>query len=254
MIWRVTAPGILQDQIDYYRARAAEYDEWWFRGGRYDRGAEQNARWHADTAAVDAALIDWLGNNRPRNVLELACGTGLFTRHLAPRTDHVTAIDASAEVLAINRARVGGDNVEYIEADLFAWQPQRRYDAVFFSFWLSHVPADRFDAFWAMVARALMPGGAAYLIDSAFDRTSTAKDHVLPGHDEGVVTRKLNDGREFRIVKMFYEPESLTVRLRQIGWNAVLDRTASYFIYGSAEPHAAAAAGANDSRGRTRDP
>ena len=250
---RVTAPGILQDQIDYYRARAAEYDEWWFRGGRYDRGAEQNARWHADTAAVDAALVDWLGKHCPRNVLELACGTGLFTRHLAPRTDHVTAIDASSEVLAINRARVGGDNVEYVQADLFTWQPQRRYDAVFFSFWLSHVPADRFDAFWAMVAGALTPGGAAYLIDSAFDRTSTAKDHVLPGQNEGVVTRKLNDGREFRIVKMFYEPESLTARLRQIGWNAALDRTASYFIYGSAEPHAAVAAGANDSRGRTRN-
>jgi SAM-dependent methyltransferase len=233
----MTDSGILRDQVDYYRARAAEYDEWWFRGGRYDRGTELNARWHADTAAVDAALVDWLAKRRPRNVLELACGTGLFTRHLAPRTECVTALDASSEVLALNRARVGGDNVEYIEADLFSWQPPRRYDAVFFSFWLSHVPPDRFDAFWAMVARALMPRGAAYLIDSAFDRTSTAKDHVLPGQNEGVVTRRLNDGREFRIVKMFYEPESLTARLQQIGWNAALDRTANYFIYGSAERH-----------------
>jgi demethylmenaquinone methyltransferase/2-methoxy-6-polyprenyl-1,4-benzoquinol methylase len=233
----MTDSGILRDQVDYYRARAAEYDEWWFRGGRYDRGTELNARWHADTAAVDAALVDWLAKRRPRNVLELACGTGLFTRHLAPRAECVTALDASSEVLDLNRARVGGDNVEYIEADLFSWQPPRRYDAVFFSFWLSHVPPDRFDAFWAMVARALMPRGAAYLIDSAFDRTSTAKDHVLPGQNEGVVTRRLNDGREFRIVKMFYEPESLTARLQQIGWNAALDRTANYFIYGSAERH-----------------
>jgi len=234
----VTATGILQDQIDYYRARAAEYDEWWFRGGRYDRGAELNARWHADTAAVDAALIDWLDARRPRNVLELASGTGLFTRHLAPRTDHVTALDASSEVLAINRARVGAGNVEYIEADLFTWRPPRRYDAVFFSFWLSHVPPDRFDAFWAMVRQALEPGGAAYLIDSAFDRTSTAKDHVLPGQSDGVVTRRLNDGREFRIVKVFYEPGDLTERLRRVGWDSALDRTANYFIYGSAEPHA----------------
>ena len=237
----MSATGILQDQIDYYRARAAEYDEWWFRGGRYDRGAELNARWHADTAAVDAALIGWLGAHRPRKVLELACGTGLFTRHLAPRSGHVTALDASSEVLAVNRARVVGGNVEYIEADLFSWRPQQRYDAVFFSFWLSHVPPDRFDAFWAMVRQALEPGGAAYLIDSAFDRTSTAKDHVLTAQGDGVVTRRLNDGREFRIVKMFYEPADLTERLRQIGWNAALDRTANYFIYGSAEPDAAIA-------------
>src|ERR1700716_2512411 len=104
MMRRMIDSGILQDQIDYYRARAAEYDEWWLRGGRYDRGSELNARWHAATAAVDAALVAWLGERRPRNVLELACGTGLFTRHLALRTDHVTALDASSEVLAINRA------------------------------------------------------------------------------------------------------------------------------------------------------
>ena len=44
--------SILEQQIDYYRARAGEYDEWWFRRGRYDRGADLNSRWHADTNAV----------------------------------------------------------------------------------------------------------------------------------------------------------------------------------------------------------
>src|SRR5260370_4337781 len=146
----MTVSRIMQDQVDYYRARAAEYDEWWFRGGRYDRGADLNARWHADTAAVDAALVDWLGKHRPCNLLELACGTGLFTRHLAPRTDHVTALDASSEVLAINRARVGGDNVEYIGADLFAWQPERRAAAGLFHFWLSPGPPDAVAAFWPL--------------------------------------------------------------------------------------------------------
>jgi SAM-dependent methyltransferase len=241
MIRRMSATAILQDQIDYYRARAAEYDEWWFRGGRYDRGAELNARWHAETAAVESALVAWLDDRRPRHVLELACGTGLFTRHLASRAGRVTAVDASSEVLAINRARVGSDSVEYVEADLFAWRPPQQYDAVFFSFWLSHVPPDRFDAFWAMVRQALAPGGAAYVIDSAFDRTSTAKDHVLPGQNEGVVTRKLNDGREFRIVKVFYEPEPLAARLREIGWSAAVERTANYFIHGSVTPHATSA-------------
>src|SRR5204862_232410 len=156
---------------------------------------------HPSAAAVETSLVDWLDHRKPRTILELACGTGLFTRHLAPRTEHLTAVDASSEVLAINRARVDARNIEYVEADLFNWKPTRRYDAVFFSFWLSHVPPDRFDAFWEMVREALAPGGAAYLIDSAFDRTSTAKDHVLSGSDDGVVSRRLNDGREFRIVK-----------------------------------------------------
>ena len=228
----MTNPAILQSQIDYYRARAGEYDEWWFRTGRYDRGPEFNTQWHAETAAVEAGFGAWLSAKRPARVLELACGTGLFTRLIAPRVARLTAVDASPEVIAINRARVGADNVDYVEADLFAWRPMQRYDAVFFSFWLSHVPDERFGAFWAMVAAALAPGGAVYLIDSAFDPTSTAKNHVLPAREAGIVTRKLNDGREFRIVKLFYEPGVLAAKLEPLGWRAQLSQTARYFIYG----------------------
>ncbi len=42
------APDVLTDMVDYYQARAAEYDEWWYRQGRYDHGAEQNGRWFAE--------------------------------------------------------------------------------------------------------------------------------------------------------------------------------------------------------------
>jgi demethylmenaquinone methyltransferase/2-methoxy-6-polyprenyl-1,4-benzoquinol methylase len=224
--------GILQDQIDYYRARAGEYDEWWFRRGRYDRGAEFNARWHAEVAEAEAAVAAWLSTRQPRSLLELACGTGLFTRHLAPRAPHVTAVDASPEVIAINRARVAAANVDYVEAELFSWRPATRYDAVFFSFWLSHVPDDRFAAFWDIVASALAPGGAVYLVDSAFDPTSTAKDHALPRRDAGIVIRRLNDGREFRIVKLFYRPAELVAKLASLGWRADIRQTGNYFIHG----------------------
>jgi len=227
---------ILKDQIDYYRARAGEYDEWWFRSGRYDRGPELTSRWRADTHAVEGALDQWMDRRRPRTALELACGTGLFTRRLAPKVARLTAVDASPEVLAINRARVAANHIEYVEADLFTWRPARRYDIVFFSFWLSHVPEERFASFWETVASALAPGGAAYLIDSAFDPSSTAKDHAPPGRDAGVVTRKLNDGREFRIVKIFWEPRALASRLEALGWAAAIARSASYFVYGEAVP------------------
>jgi 2-polyprenyl-3-methyl-5-hydroxy-6-metoxy-1,4-benzoquinol methylase len=236
----MTPDGILQDQIDYYRARAGEYDEWWFRQGRYDRGAEFNARWHAETATVENELDAWLARTRPRSVLELACGTGLFTRRIAPRVARLTAIDASPEVIAINRARTGSANVTYLQADLFEWQPRwqphERHDAVFFGFWLSHVPDRHFARFWENVAAALAPDGAAFLVDSAFDPTSTARNHHLPRRDAGVVTRKLNDGREFRIVKVFWEPQTLAASLEQLRWSATLAQTPSYFIHGEVRP------------------
>jgi SAM-dependent methyltransferase len=226
---------LLDEQIAYYRARAAEYDAWWFRTGRFDRGDENNAVWRAETAMVEQAVAARLDEARPSTVLELACGTGLFTRHIAPRVAVVTAVDASPEVIEINRGRVAAANVRYVEADLFAFEPDRRYDCVFMSFWLSHVPRARFAAFWSMVRRALAPDGFAYVVDSAHDPTSTAANHPTPDRHAGIVTRRLDDGREFRIVKIFHEPQALDASLRQLGFGSRIEQTPRYFIYGGVD-------------------
>ena len=223
---------VLDEQVAYYRARAPEYDAWWFRTGRFDRGPHDNAAWHTESALVERAVADMLATTRPSSVLELACGTGLFTRHLAPRVAALTAVDASPEVIAINRQRVAAGNVRYVEANLFAFDPKARHDLVFMSFWLSHVPPARFAAFWSRVRRALAPGGVAYIVDSAHDPTSTAANHPTPDRHAGIVTRRLDDGREFRIVKVFHEPAALTARLRRLGFESRIAQTPRYFIYG----------------------
>ena len=230
---QTTDAAILAEQVAYYRARAGEYDEWWFRTGRYDHGTELNAAWTADVNAVETALADYLAVARPSRALELACGTGLFTRHLAPRVGHLSALDASPEVLAINRGRVAAGNVDYAIEDLFAWQPSGRCDFVFMSFWLSHVPDDRFDEFWTKVRGALTDGGSAYVIDSGWDVTSSAKNHVRPDRENGVAARKLNDGSEFRIVKIFHEPDELARRLAALGLVSHIVHTPRYFIHGA---------------------
>ena len=47
---------LLAEQVDYYRERAGEYEDWWFRRGRYDHGDEANAAWFAEAAEVQADL------------------------------------------------------------------------------------------------------------------------------------------------------------------------------------------------------
>jgi demethylmenaquinone methyltransferase/2-methoxy-6-polyprenyl-1,4-benzoquinol methylase len=229
----------LREQITYYRARAGEYDEWFLRQGRYDRGAAANVQWHAEAAQVAAALDAFLaGRGRQDAALELAAGTGLWTQRLAPYFDHLTVVDASPEMLEINRARLdaAADRIIYEVADLFAWRPQRRYDLVFFSFWLSHVPPERFAAFWALVRSCLAPGGVAFMIDSRYAASSTARDHQLEGEAATQVARRLNDGSEFRIVKVFYIPERLRADLADLGWRADISATPTYFLAGSAAP------------------
>jgi SAM-dependent methyltransferase len=222
----------IREQIEYYRARAAEYDEWFLREGRYDRGDAHRARWFAEIATIERALGE---ERKGARILELACGTGLWTRHLAAADRPVVAIDSSPEVIAINRRRVGARHVRYVVADVFALPLAGRFDLVFFAFWLSHVPETRFDEFWRALARLVAPGGRVFFVDSLFEPESTARDHG-PLTASGVVRRKLNDGRFFDIVKVFHEPADLERRVCDLGWAGRVRSSGRFFLYGSLTP------------------
>jgi demethylmenaquinone methyltransferase/2-methoxy-6-polyprenyl-1,4-benzoquinol methylase len=219
----------LDQQLDYYRARAAEYDQWWLREGRYDRGAALNAQWFAEAAVVSSGLAEFQPAGR---VLELAGGTGIWSEKLLSFASHLTVLDGSPEMLAINSARLNSPLVRYIEADLFQWQPTEQFDTVFFGFWLSHVPPERFATFWQMVRSCLAPGGRVFFVDSRHEQTSTAVDHRLPAKEATTLSRRLNDGREFQIYKVFYEPFELAGRLHELGWQFDLRQTDHYLLYG----------------------
>jgi demethylmenaquinone methyltransferase/2-methoxy-6-polyprenyl-1,4-benzoquinol methylase len=233
IVWHdsgMVEPGLLAEQLEYYRQRAAEYDEWWERRGRYDRGAEMNARWWAEIAVVRSAF-DALPLSG--DVVELAPGTGYWTELLAGRATSVTALDGSAEMIAINRARLGdlAAKVDYEEVDLFDWLPRRRWDGLAFCFWISHVPLDRLGGFLATCRRALVDGAPIFFLDGRRVHESTAVDHVLPDEDSQVMVRKLNDGREFRIVKNFHEPERLVELAATAGFTLDVAHTESFFQY-----------------------
>jgi demethylmenaquinone methyltransferase/2-methoxy-6-polyprenyl-1,4-benzoquinol methylase len=211
---------VLETQKRYYAARAPEYDDWWYRRGRYELPPERKAAWQADVVEVESAL-DRFGV--AGDVVELAAGTGLCKRHLARRAARVVALDANPEVLALNRAPA-----EHRLVDLFAWEPDEQFDLCFFGFWLSHVPEDRFDGFWRTVRAALRPDGRVFLVDNvAGDPTHAWRN------DANVETRTLADGREFAIVKRRWTPDELAVRVRPLGFELALHATANgHFLYG----------------------
>jgi len=131
-------------------------------------------------------------------VLELACGPGTWTSQLLRHATDVTAVDASPEMLAIAAARVGDDRVRFIQADLFTWVPDRRYDVVFIGFWLSHVPLERFESFWTLVGDCLEADGRVFFADDAY-RTP---DELIDGPSSSTIRRRLDDGTSYRIVKV----------------------------------------------------
>lgn len=212
--------ALLAEQVAYYRARAPEYLE--------DAGVEgvtpetQNATTRAIIAALDNAAP--LGD-----VLELACGPGTFTSELASRATSVTGVDASPEMLEIAAARTTqATNVDFTQADLFTWAPDRRYPFVFFGFWLSHVPPERFASFWSTVASALTPEGRVMFIDDGHRTT----DELIDGPDSSTIERRLRDGRRFRAVKVALQPAALERSLRELGWEIEIQPLPGPFFLG----------------------
>jgi SAM-dependent methyltransferase len=218
--------SLLAEQREYYRERAHEYDNWWFRRADYALDAETAAPWFADVRELEAALEAF----GPRgDVLELAAGTGIWTQHLLRHADRVTAVDAVVEVLELNRARTNGA-ADYVVADIFEWEPPREFDVCFFSFWHSHVPSRHFEGFWQLVGRALKPDGRVFLVDNA--RLGDAS-HLVRSTGE-VARRRLSDGREFDIVKRFWTPADLEREVEALGWRLTVRTTANgYFIFAS---------------------
>lgn len=203
---------LLDEQVSYYRALAPDY-----LGQTLDLPGGDEL-----TEALEAF--------RPTgSVLELACGPGLWTGRLLRHATDVTAVDASPEMLAIAAAWVGDQRVRFVQADLFAWAPDRRYDVVFIGFWLSHVPLERFDSFWSLVADGLKENGRVFFADDAYRTT----DELVEGPSSSTIRRRLDDGTCYRLVKVPHTPPDLEKRLRRIGWNIRVTATAGPFYWGA---------------------
>jgi 2-polyprenyl-3-methyl-5-hydroxy-6-metoxy-1,4-benzoquinol methylase len=207
---------VLADQVDYYRRRAGEYD----------------ATAYGDVAAARGRIARLVAEMRPAgSVLEIACGTGLWTEALAGWADTLTAIDAAAETVEIARDRVRSPSVSFEVADVFTWDPGTRFDVIFFSAWLSHVPASRFGQFWELLGGLLATSGRVLFIDEHVDERG--KEAYVADRDE-VVERRLDDGTTFRVIKNFVDPAELETRLRRLGWECVVRRDGSDWVYGEA--------------------
>lgn len=239
----------IEEQKRYYRARAPEYDDWWYRLGRYDLGDAHRRAWQAEALEVrrrvEAELLPVGGA-----LLELAAGTGTWTEVLMGGVAEIVAVDASAEVLAINRDKCASlaspGSVSHVEADIFGLDLGRRFEAVFFGFWLTHVPDDRFDEFWVTVDRHLAPGGRVFLIDNAHPEGSGGERRADGIHASsagtsrndvaaGTAIRTLADGSSFEIVKRFWHPGELVGRLAELGWRADAATTDRFFLHALVE-------------------
>lgn len=186
----------------YYASRAPEYDRIYLKPER-----------QADLRAIERWVREKFSN---ACVLEIACGTGYWTRYIAEVAAHVRATDLTPETLAIAQDRVRSGQVEFAIGDAYA--PARdagQFDAAFAGFWFSHVPLERRDDFLTQLGAALRPGAKIVLLDNRFVEGSSSPIAERDADGNTYQLRRLDDGSVHRVLKNFpTESELLAVGRR----------------------------------------
>ncbi len=223
------SPDLEAEMTAYYAARAPEYDARYGQRGGVSGGSVLDL-WRERELDEITGWLDRVPLSG--DIVELAAGTGWWSPLLAQKGD-LSLYDINAEPLDIARGRLVAHGLRAHIHVRDAWQePDRQVDGVFCGFWLSHVPRARLDEFLGLVARWLRADGIFAFLD---ERAGTAAEDLCADPETGVTVRRLDDGREFRIPKVYYAPGELESALREAGFDRCeIRQTERYFLMGTA--------------------
>jgi ubiquinone/menaquinone biosynthesis C-methylase UbiE len=186
------------DTAAYYEQRAREYDDWYAGTGVFAR--RERPGWAQDVSRL-VAFVSELG---PARTLDVACGTGFLTRHLAGL---VVGLDQSPAMVRIAQSRLP-HGVAIIGDALALPFADDSFDRVFTGHFYGHLPPAERAQFLEQAARV---APQLVVVDSA-----PRPDRPLEHWDE----RVLNDGSTHSVYKRYLTAEQLA---QEVGGRPVLE-------------------------------
>jgi ubiquinone/menaquinone biosynthesis C-methylase UbiE len=208
----------VEEMADYYARRASEHDE------VYEKPERQK-----DLAVLREYLGQAFAN---RDVLEVACGTGYWTRYLCRSARSVLALDINEEVLEIARRRTYvGCPVRIVQADAYDLSRQEpAADAALLAFWWSHLPLQRLDPFLSSLKFALRPRADVLVLDNRFVAGSSTEFSRRDAWGNTYQLRRLKDGNAYEVLKNFPDRRAFMRQIRSHG-ECIEFRELDYYWY-----------------------
>ena len=183
---------------NYYNLRASEYEEIYNREDPVRR-AEQDK-------IADAVRRVFKG----RRVLEIACGTGYWTKFLSETASYICAVDNAPDMLAMAGQKKYFCPTDFIMTDAF--NPTVKagsFEGGLANFWFSHIPKSRIDEFIKAFHHRLAPGAGVFMADNVFI-PGLGGELVHPeGSEDTFKQRTLKDGSKHLILKNYYDRRQL---------------------------------------------
>lgn len=125
-------------------------------------------------------LIQLLAPQNDEHILDLGCGLGDLTAHLAASGAHVTGLDCSAVLL--EQARHRYPQIEWLCADFLLAEPAQTYDAIFSHAALHWV--GRYGETARRLYHSLRPGGRIAVSLGGFTPALAMMEFGLPSAPE----------------------------------------------------------------------
>jgi len=177
--------------IQYYSDRAFEYEK------TYQRPERQN-----DLKTLHSLLKKLF---RGHNVLEIACGTGYWTKTIVSVAKSITATDINLEVLKIARKKKYiSSKVSIIQDNSLSLnQIKGEFSAGFAGFWWSHIMKSKLKSFLKIFHSKLTSGSLVIFIDNLYREGSSTPISKVDEEGNSYQIRTLEDGRKFEVVKNF---------------------------------------------------
>ena len=184
---------------EYYRARAPEYEQIYYRDNPVRR------------AEIDAEAKRLAELVSGKSVLELACGTGYWTRVMAQTAARITASDIAPEALVEAKKKQFHCDITFVEADMFANSfGENAFDLVALGFWFSHHPRQEYDRLFDILIRPLKQNGLIWMIDNNPPAEGSAEMSChVDEFGNNYKHRYLSDGRPFVILKNYFSHNEL---------------------------------------------
>ena len=202
----------------YYAARASEYEKVYAKPER-----------QADLRVLHRIIPEYFV---ARSVVEVACGTGYWTRRIAARAQTITGVDISPEVLELARAQHPVEHpATYAVADAFRLDVHGSFDAAFVGFWWSHVRLADLTQFLFGLHRCLEPGSIVVVLDNRYVEGSNWPITRTDEEGNTYQRRALERGTTHDVLKNFPSASAVRAQIEAAGGHEPTVHTLDFYWY-----------------------
>jgi len=188
-----------RDLIEYYRSRAREYENIYYRDIPRRR------------KEIDDEVLYLRELVRGKSVLDLACGSGYWAEIMAQAASFILAIDISMEMIDQARRKQYESEVAFALGDIEKIPAAgNAFDIVALGFWFSHQPRQHYRQFFSELLRLRKKNGLIWMIDNNPSTENPPQDLVrTDSHGNTYKRRILESGEQHVILKNYFTESQL---------------------------------------------